>query len=202
MKRYSVFFGLAIAGIATALWFGAAILAQGPGGQSGSDGNPVGTPQVVIPDQYRPGFAAAASAAETGVATVYFTPQDENSSTTVLFLYNTSAVTGTVGLQTYQLDGTIYIDTSIAVPPAGLVRISGDTVDGSDSATWQDVVLINFRTYSTYARMTLPAGVKATGYVAWNGGSTYDPNQAVPVLPLRFSTDPATVFLPTIQKDQ
>jgi hypothetical protein len=39
--------------------------------------------------------------AATNATTVYFTPQDENTSTTVLFLYNTNAVTSTVHLNTY-----------------------------------------------------------------------------------------------------
>lgn len=158
------------------------------------DSNPDGTPEIQIPEQFRPGLTTATNV-DMGTA-VYFTPQDENTSTTVLFLYNTSNVTATVGIETFQLNGSQFIDTDVAVPPGQLVRICGDTVS-TISASWQDTILINLTTSSTYARMTLPEGVKADGYVVWNGSSTYDPLQEVPTLPLRLSTDPLTVFLPT-----
>lgn len=180
---------------------GATLTPAQDAGPSGSDSNPTGLPEVFIPARYLPVTAAdAGTTADTSVATVYFTPQDENTSNTVLFLYNTGTITATVSLQTYRLDGTQFINTSLDVPPSELVRISGDTVS-TVSATWQDVVLVNFTTFSTYAKMSLPAGVKADGYVVWNNSSTYDPLQVAPTLPLRFSTDPPTVFLPTIQHD-
>jgi hypothetical protein len=58
---------------------------------------------------------------------------------------------------------------------------------------------VNFTTFSAYAKMTLPAGVKADGYVAWDLTGTYDPLTSTQTLPLRFSTDPASVFLPAVQ---
>ncbi len=216
MKRHHGLVIVAIAVSALALSFWTLTVAQGPSdsqlenatphstqgaGSLGSDSNPSGSPEVFIPEQYRPSAADVASAAPAATATtVYFTPQDEDTSTTVLFLYNTGATAATVGLQSYELDGSPEISTTVVVPPAGLVRICADEVS-SRSATWQDVVWINFRTYSTYAKMTLPAGVKAEGYVVWNNGPTYDPLQVAPTLPLRFSTDPPTVFLPSVQRD-
>jgi hypothetical protein len=128
-------------------------------------------------------------------ATLYFTPQDENTSATVLFLYNTSDAAKTVGLQTFQLNGSKHIDTSISVPAHGLVRICSDTVS-TVSATWGDVVLVNFTTYSTYAKLTLPAGVKAEGYVVWNDSSVYDPLQVAHTLELGFIPDPLSAGLP------
>lgn len=160
----------------------------------GNDSLPAGAPEVLIPDKYQPARTNAPSPATT--ATAYFTPQDENTSTTVMFLYNTSNLTATVGIETFNLTGSPYINTTVAVPPGNLVRICADAVS-TISTSWQDVVLINFTTNSTYAKMTLPAGVKADGYVVWNGGGTYDPLQVAPTLPLRFSVDPPTLFLPT-----
>ena len=178
---------------------------EGPVGQSdqessvfGDDSNPESLPEVQIPDRYSPDRIAAPNG--VAEAQVYFTPQDENTSTTVLFLYNTSSVTATVGVDTFQLDGTAFLSTAVAVPPASLVRICADSVS-TVSGSWQDVVLINFTTFSTYARMTLPAGVKAEGFVVWNNSGTYDPLQVAPTLPLRFSIDPPTVFLPTSHKN-
>lgn len=164
---------------------------------SADDSNPAGQPEVRIPEAYR---SQAAASSSHNATTVYFTPQDENTSTTVLFLYNTGGITATVGLQTLRLDGSLYISTTIDIPPAALVRVAGDTVD-TVANSWQDVVLVNFTTSSTYARMSVPAGVKADGYVVWNDAGTYDPLQVAPTLPLRFSTDPATVFLPTVSEE-
>ena len=95
-------------------------------------------------------------------------------------------------IQAWDADGSEYIDTNVAVPANGMVRICSDAT----TATWADVVLVNFRVYSAYARMLLPTGVKAEAYVAWQGTGDYDPEVAVPVMPIRFSTDPASVFLP------
>lgn len=163
-----------------------------------SDSNPARKPEVTLPDQYRPTASDLATAASAASTTVYFTPQDENTSTTILFLYNTNATTSTVGLQTFYINGSLTISTSVAVPPLGLVRISADTVS-TVSASWSNYVLINFTTFSAYAKMSVPAGVKAEGFVAWDPTGIYDPLVVSQTLPLRFSTDPATVFLPTTQ---
>jgi len=166
--------------------------------EMGSDSNPIGKPEVVIPEMYRPTESASAIAVTGPESTVYFTPQDENTNTTVLFLYSTNSETTTVGLQTFYLNGSLTISTTVAVPPNGLVRICSDTVN-TVSASWANYVLVNFTTFSTYAKMTLPAGVKADGYVAWDTTGVYDPLTATQTLPIRFSADPATVFLPTVQ---
>jgi len=164
-----------------------------------SDSNPTHRPEVVIPEQYRPTARDLANAAASGTSTVYFTPQDENTSTTILFLYNTNDVTSTVGLQTFYVNGSLTISTTVAVPPLGLVRICADSVS-TVSASWANSILVNFTTFSAYAKMTVPAGVKAEGYVAWDATGAYDPLVVSQTLPLRFSTDPATVFLPSVQR--
>jgi hypothetical protein len=165
----------------------------------GDDSNPIGKPEVVIPKIYQPNAADLAQAQTANVTTVYFTPQDENTSTTVLFLYNTNTATATVGLQTFYINGSLTISTSVAIPPLGLVRICADTVS-TVSASWANYVLVNFTTFSAYAKMTVPVGVKADGYVAWDVTGAYDPLTNTQTLPLRFSTDPASVFLPSVAR--
>jgi hypothetical protein len=156
---------------------------------------------VIIPERYQPPSNTSASAGgNTQVATIYFTPQDENTSTTVLFVYNTGNDDALVRLRTYTSAGYGHLDETVAVPAGELVRICGDEVSTTSSA-WDDAVVISFSNASAYGRLDLPAGVKAEGYVVWNGTLTYDPRAAVPVLPLRFSTDPATVFMPLVQRD-
>ncbi len=209
MKFRSVLFSLAVSIGLLALTVSALAFAQGPGDKppaanaapltQGDDSNPIGKPEVVIPAAYRPSAAAAAQAQTEPVTTVYFTPQDENTSTTVLFLYNTNPATATVGLQSFYINGSLTISTSVAIPPLGLVRICADSVS-TVSASWANTVLVNFTTFSAYAKMTVPMGVKADGYVAWNITGVYDPLSNTQTLPLRFSTDPATVFIPTVAR--
>ena len=207
MKFRSVLFSIAVSIGLLALTISALAFAQGSGDKpltanaapmtQGNDSNPIGKPEVVIPAAYRPSAADVAQAQAGPVTTVYFTPQDENTSTTVLFLYNTNAATATVGLQTYYINGSLTISTSVAIPPLGLVRICADTVN-TVAASWSQYVLVNFTTFSAYAKMTVPLGVKAEGFVAWDIAGFYDPLSSTQTLPLRFSTDPATVFLPTV----
>jgi hypothetical protein len=213
MKRHIVLIISVVLMITLTLAVGSLVFAQSPSdsqpdgataqnsqesGLANDDSNPNGNPEVIIPDKFIPSQQDLNRAGTLAGKTLYFTPQDENTSTTVLFLYNTDSTTATVGLTTYELDGTTYIDTNIAVPPNSLVRICGDEVD-TISWTWQDVVLVNMTTASTYAVMTLPGSVKYEGYVVWNGGVTYDPLQIAPTLPIRFLTSSA-IMLPLINR--
>jgi hypothetical protein len=202
MKFRTVLLSVGASIILLALAVGPLVLAQGPADSAAqanqsTDSNPAGKPEVVIPIAYRPSAADAAQAISG--TPVYFTPQDENTSTTVLFLYNTNATTATVGLQTFYINGSLTISTSVAVPPLGLVRICADSVS-TISASWSQYALINFTTFSAYAKLTMPMGVKADGYVAWNPTGVYDPLTISQTLPLRFSTDPSTVFLPSLAR--
>ena len=155
---------------------------------AGPDSNPTGAPEVIIPPAYQPSLPNAPDAASTAVTTVYFTPQDENTRTTELFLYNTNATTATVGLQTFSINGSLTISTGLSIPPQGLVRVSADSVN-TTSASWQNYVLVNFTTFSAYAKMTVPQGVKYDGYVAWDLTGVYNPLSSTVTLPLRLSTD-------------
>jgi hypothetical protein len=158
---------------------------------AGSDSNPVGMPEVIIPEMYRSASNVHLGASAIKGTAVYFTPQDENTSATVIFLYSTNATATTVGLQSFNLDGSLVIDTTISVPAHGLVRICSDTVSTA-SASWANSVLVNFTTFSTYAIMTLPRGVKAEGFVVYNPSGTYDPLTETQMLPLRFSVKATT----------
>lgn len=167
----------------------------------GDDSNPIGLPTVVIPPQYQPQTSRSAAATTAATTTdVYFTPQDENTSTTVLFLYNTGATGVNVPLKTYNINGGLVISITIGVPARSLVRIVGDDIS-TVAPSWAGAMVVNFTTHSAYAVMTIPASVKAEGYVAWNNSDNYDPLQPAPVLPLRFSSDPLTIFLPSLPGD-
>lgn len=160
----------------------------------GTDSQPIGLADRGV----RPAWAEApAGSAAAAVATtaVYFTPQDENTSTTALFLYNTNAVPETVALHTYFTSGTPTIATTVPVPALGMTRICSDAVS-TVSASWAGATLVNFTTFSAYGRLDLPAGVKADAYVAWDTTGTYDPLLSYDVCPVRMSypsMNPSTV---------
>ena len=150
------------------------------------DSSPDARPEVVFPKGIQAGDPADLPIpGERQI--VYFNPQDENTSVTVMFFTNTTNRDRSVRITTYRLNGSVFIDTTINVPARELVRIAADPVS-TISASWQDTILVNFTTFSTYGRVILPRGVFVEGYVAWNGGATYDPLDVVPTLPLRFWT--------------
>jgi len=169
-----------------------------------ADSNPTGPFQVIIPAEYQVNPPGSPEAVQVVVPTpepstkVYFTPQDENTNTTILNVYNTNGYTSTVYLKTYYINGSLTISTSIKVPPKNLLRIAGDTVS-TISASWSKVILINFTTFSAYAELKVPLGVKVDGYIVGDGKGTYDPLTITNTLPLRFSTDPYTIFVPTLK---
>jgi hypothetical protein len=163
---------------------------------TGSDSNPTGVPEVSGPAAVRASVATPSAATAATATTVYFTPQDENTSTTNLFLYNTNATADTVALQTFYTNGSLTLSTNIAVPALSMVRISGDAVS-STSASWASPTLVNFTTFSAYAKMVVPPGVKYSGYVAWDTTGVYDPLSSLEALPLRFTMPavvPSTVY--------
>ena len=81
-------------------------------------------------------------------------------------------------------------------------RAVSDSVAAVTIPSWSApyVIVTNFTDFSRIAEMDLPAGVKADGYVVFNlATGTVDPRADQGAIPLRFSADPATVFLPSVQ---
>jgi len=206
MKKHLRTLSVVLVVLVLALALGSWVVAQGsdpdsPVGAAAldtSDTDPGAEPEVVIPEKYQPSAEALAAPRPVPTTPVYFTPQDMNNSCTVIFLYNTSDSAATVRIQAWRTSGVEFLDTNVVVPANGMVRICSDAT----TTNWADTVLVNFKAFSAYARMLLPAGVKAEAYVAWNGTGDYNPDaQGVAVLPIRFSTDPESVFLPAVHSD-
>lgn len=151
---------------------------------TGSDSQPGAAPSRAFRDAGVSGAEGADAAGDTTL--VYFTPQDENTSTTALFLYNTNAVPETVSFRTFYVDGAPTLNTTIPVPALGTARVCADAVS-TVSASWAGAPLVNMTTFSAYARMRLPIGVRASAYVAWDTTGTYDPLSSLEVLPIRMS---------------
>jgi hypothetical protein len=137
-----------------------------------------------------------------GTRPIYFVPQDSDGTATVLVLYNTTSLTQTVAIQSFSSTGSTVISTTVEVGPNRLRRAIADGLIANPPPSWADSLLVNFTDFSLYAVMYVPQGIKFDGYVVFNGAtSTIDPRTDQGALPLRFSTDPVTVFLPSVQSD-
>ena len=149
----------------------------------------------------------AASALPTpipGETLVYFVPTDNDASATVLYLTNTEPMTKTVALRGFNYDGAMVYAQNITVKPTSFLRLISDSVAAAPPPSWATPAPIttNFTDFVYFASLSLPKGMKVEGYVLFNPGTgVINPRQDQGAIPLRFSTDPATVFLPSIQNN-
>lgn len=137
-----------------------------------------------------------------GAALVYFTPQDSNETGTVIFLYNTSDASVTVTIRGYSLSGASLGFWSVPLNANQMKRLVSDTVSSPTplSPSWTTTTTVNFTDSVAYTTMELPPGVKADGYVVYNPDGNINPNLDQGAVPLRFSSDPSTVFLPSVYR--
>lgn len=165
------------------------------------DEGPDAVPEAIIPEKFQPDPGAVVGG---GVSRVYFSPQDSNSTNTVLFLYNTGSAVANVDIEGWGFAGETTISATVGVPVGGAVRISADTlvIAPEPPPSWLDnVAYVNFADNTAYAALNLPPDVRAEGWVVWNGMNEFDPRADVERVPLRFSVDPPTVFLPLIPQN-
>jgi hypothetical protein len=138
-----------------------------------------------------------------GESLVYFVPTDNDATATVLYLYNTDSVDHTVALRGFNYDGAMVYAQNIVVPASSFRRLVSDSVAAAPPPSWATPAPIttNFTDFVYCASLSLPRGVKAEGYTLFNPGTgTVNPRLDQGAIPLRFSTDPASVFLPMVQK--
>jgi hypothetical protein len=136
-----------------------------------------------------------------GETLVYFAPSDSEATGTVIDLYNTDSVAHTVVIHGF-VSGGAYTTWNFPVPSAGLVHISSDSVVSSPPPSWSgtNFYVANFTDFTTIVSVSLPKGVKVDGYIFFNPGTgTVDPRMDQGAIPLRFSTDPASMYLPSVQ---
>jgi hypothetical protein len=137
-----------------------------------------------------------------GETLVYFVPTDNDATATVLYLYNTDSVAHTVALRGFSYNGVLVYSLNIAVEATSFLRLASDAIAAAPPPSWATPapVITNFTDFTYFASLSLPKGVKAEGYILYNPGTgVVDPRQDQGAVPLRFSTDPATLFLPAIQ---
>jgi len=136
-----------------------------------------------------------------GETLVYFVAADSDATATVLFLYNTDAVSHIVALRGYSYNGVLGYSLNININANSFLRLSSDSVAAASPPSWATPapIITNFTDFTYLVSLSLPKGVKVEGYVIFNPGTgIVNPRLDQGAIPLRFSSDPATVLLPTV----
>jgi hypothetical protein len=137
-----------------------------------------------------------------GETLVYFVPTDNDATATVLYLYNTDSVAHIVALRGFSYNGVLVYSLNINVGAGSFLRLASDSIHSAPPPSWATPapIITNFTDFVYFASLSLPKGVKVEGYTLFNPGTgVVDPRSDQGAIPLRFSTDPATIFLPSIQ---
>jgi hypothetical protein len=138
-----------------------------------------------------------------GESLVYFVPTDNDATATVLYLYNTDTSDHIVALRGFSYNGVLVYSLNINVAATSFLRLASDSIAAAPPPSWATPapIITNFTDFTYFASLSLPRGVKAEGYVVFNPGTgVVDPRQDQGAIPLRFSSDPATLFLPVTQR--
>ena len=136
-----------------------------------------------------------------GESLVYFVTADSDATATVIILYNTDSVAHVVALRGYNYNGALGYSLNITVDAGSFLRLSSDSIAAAPPPSWATPapIITNFTDFTYFASLSLPSGVRAEGYTLFNPGTgTVDPRADQGEIPLRFSTDPASLFLPTV----
>jgi hypothetical protein len=137
-----------------------------------------------------------------GQTLVYFVPTDNDATATVLYLYNTDTVSHTVALRGFSYNGVLVYSLNINVNATSFLRLASDSIASAPPPSWATPapIITNFTDFTYFASLELPKGVKAEGYTLFNPGTgVVDPRKDQGAVPLRFSTDPATLFMPSVK---
>jgi hypothetical protein len=136
-----------------------------------------------------------------GETLLYFIPTDNDATATVLYLYNTDSVAHIVALRGYSYNGVLVYSLNINVGAYSFLRLASDSIAAAPPPSWATPapIITNFTDFTYIASIELPRGVKVEGYTIYNPGTgVVDPRSDQGETPLRFSTDPATIFLPVV----
>ena len=138
-----------------------------------------------------------------GETQVFFVPTDNDATATVLYLYNTDTVAHIVALRGFSYNGVLVYSLNINVGATSFLRLASDSIASAPPPSWATPapIITNFTDFTYYAMLSLAKGVKVEGYTLFNPGTgVVNPRQDQGAIPLRFSTDPATLFMPTMNK--
>lgn len=163
--------------------------------QSGDDETP--RPEIVLDSEFTP----LSPGNFPGTHPAYFSPSDHTGTATVIILYNTTAVTKTAYIQAFNDAGNLTVNAEVPLTPYERKFLISDALVASPPPSWENYLLTDFADFSTVGVIYVPDGVFFDGYVVFNSATnTIDPRADQGALPLHFSTDPATVFLPAITR--
>jgi type II secretory pathway pseudopilin PulG len=135
-----------------------------------------------------------------GETQVFFVPTDNDATATVLYLYNTDTVSHIVALRGFSYNGVLVYSLNINIGAGSFERLASDSIASAPPPSWATPapIITNFTDFTYLACLSLPKGVKVEGYTLYNPGTgVVDPRSNQGDTPLRFSSDPATLFLPT-----
>lgn len=138
-----------------------------------------------------------------GETQVFFVPTDNDASATVIYLYNTDTVAHIVALRGFSYNGVLVYALNINVGATSFLRLASDSIAVGPPPSWATPapIITNFTDFTYFGSLSLPKGVKAEGYTLFNPGTgVIDPRLDQGAIPLRFSTDPNTIFLPSMQR--
>jgi hypothetical protein len=131
-----------------------------------------------------------------GETQVYFVPTDNDATATVLYLYNTDSVTHTVALRGFSYNGVLVYSLNITIKATSFLRLASDSIASAPPPSWATPapIITNFTDFTYFASLSLPQGVKVEGYTVFNPGTgVVDPRTDQGAIPLRFSTNPASL---------
>ena len=169
--------------------------AEQPAPSSGAGDDEVPPATLVM----RPGIVNVLPTPVPGESLVYFVPTDNDATATVLYLYNTDTVAHIVALRGFSYNGVLVYSLNINVGATSFLRLASDSIASAPPPSWATPapIITNFTDFTYFASLSLPKGVKAEGYTLYNPGTgVVDPRADQGAIPLRFSSDPASVFLP------
>jgi hypothetical protein len=138
-----------------------------------------------------------------GETQVYFVPTDNDATATILYLYNTDTVTHTVALRGFSYNGVLVYSLNITVKATSFLRLASDSIVSAPPPSWATPapVITNFTDFTYFASLSLPNGVRVEGYTLFNPGTgVVDPRSDQGEVPLKFTTDPATLFQSTVNR--
>lgn len=151
-----------------------------------------------IPEIYR----SAASVTDTSPTTdLYLIPSDTNTTNTVINIANYTSTPVNIAIKR-AYNGVVSGTIQFSVPGNDLVRVSADSIVSDAPPSWINTVIYNLTDNNDMVIVTIPSsGVIVDGFIVWSGTlTTYNPDGQYPVMPLRFSTDPYSLYLPSVVK--
>lgn len=149
-----------------------------------------------IPEIYRSVDIAAATSQATDL---YLIPSDTATTNTVINIGNYNSTPVNISMKSVY-DGAVTGPIYFSIPANTVTRVSADSIVAGAPVSWNNTIFYNLTNIVDMVIVTIPSsGVIVDGFIVWSGtNTTYNPDGQYPVMPLRFSTDPYSLYLPSV----